>query len=279
MDREGDNFDLFAAMHARGSQYVIRVAHDRRVAGEPRKLRASLRDARWMITRTVAIARRNSEPIRAKIHPSRGEREAKLEISARQVELLRPTHHASGAPETLLVNVVRVTENRPPSGESPIEWMLFTSEPIDTKAQVAAILDAYRARWIIEELFKALKSGCNFEKRQLESFAALRVALGIFLPIAVQLLALRSLARSRPAERSEQLSAEQMTVLRTMTRVPLGRSPTNEQVCLAIAALGGHLPSNGAPGWIVLGRGYTRLLVLHEGWQARGGTGGNAINR
>ena len=115
-----------------------------------------------------------------------------------------------------------------------------------------------------------LKSGCNFEKRQLESFGALRVALGVFLPIAVQLLAVRSLARSRPEERSNQLSAEHMKVLKAVTRVTLGRWPTNEQTCLAIAALGGHLPSNGPPGWAVLGRGYNRLLVLHEGWVARG---------
>jgi len=270
MDREGDNFDLFAALQARESRYVIRVGHDRRVADEPKKLKATLRDARWMLTRTVVIARRNSEPIRAKIHPSRGEREADLEISAQQVQLLRPTNHAVGSPETLRTNVVLVSEKRPPRGEAPVEWMLFTGEPIDTAQQVAAIVDAYRARWIIEELFKALKSGCNFEKRQLESLDTLRVALGLFLPISVQLLALRSLARSKPGERSHQLSKEQLTVLRAVTRFSLERSPTNEQVCLAIAGLGGHLPSNGPPGWTVLGRGYNRLLVLHEGWQARG---------
>lgn len=279
MDREGDNFDLFAAMRAREARFVIRAAHNRRVAGESGKLRAALRHARWILKRTVAIARRNSDPIRAKIHPSRGEREAVLEISARQLELVRPTHHAPGAPETLLINVVLVTERRPPRGELPIEWMLFTSEPIDTEEQVAAIVDAYRARWIIEELFKALKSGCNFEKRQLESFAALKVALGVFLPIAVQLLALRSLSRTRPHERSTQLPPELLKVLQSVVRAPLGRWPTNAQISLAVASLGGHLPSNGPPGWLVLGRGYNRLLVLHEGWKARGDAGADVINR
>lgn len=43
-------------------------------------------------------------------------------------------------------------------------------------------MDAYRARWVIEEFFKALKTGCNFERRQLESFQSLRIALAIFLP-------------------------------------------------------------------------------------------------
>lgn len=38
---------------------------------------------------------------------------------------------------------------------------------------------------------------------------------------------------------------------------------------LAVAALGGHLTSNGDPGWIVLGRGMHYLLVLELGWRAR----------
>jgi hypothetical protein len=74
-----------------------------------------------------------------------------------------------------------------PKGEQAIEWYLVTNEPIGTTEQVAAIVDAYRARWVIEELFKALKTGCQIEKRQLESYEALRNALALFLPIAVGL--------------------------------------------------------------------------------------------
>jgi hypothetical protein len=38
---------------------------------------------------------------------------------------------------------------------------------------------------------------------------------------------------------------------------------------LAVAALGGHLKSNGDPGWLVLGRGMHDLLLLELGWRAR----------
>ncbi len=52
---------------------------------------------------------------------------------------------------------------------------------------------------------------------------------------------------------------------------------------LALAALGGHLRSNGPPGWIVLGRAYEKLLILERSWLAaiaaqRGGAG-DPINR
>jgi hypothetical protein len=36
-------------------------------------------------------------------------------------------------------------------------------------------------------------------------------------------------------------------------------------------ALGGHITNNGAPGWLVVGRGFTRLLEAEPGWRlARG---------
>jgi hypothetical protein len=38
---------------------------------------------------------------------------------------------------------------------------------------------------------------------------------------------------------------------------------------LAVASLGGHLKSNGDPGWLVLGRGMHDLLLLELGWWAR----------
>jgi hypothetical protein len=36
---------------------------------------------------------------------------------------------------------------------------------------------------------------------------------------------------------------------------------------LAIARLGGHIRNNGAPGWLVLGRGYYQLLTLEIGYR------------
>ena len=36
---------------------------------------------------------------------------------------------------------------------------------------------------------------------------------------------------------------------------------------LSIAALGGHITNNGAPGWLVFGRGLSRFLEAELGWQ------------
>jgi hypothetical protein len=145
---------------------------------------------------------------------------------------------------------------------------LVTNEPIDTAEQVAAVVDAYRARWVIEEFFKALKTGCQIEKRQMESYEALLIALALFLPIAVRLLALRDAARTEPDAACVALTATQLQLLRACGRRTMSETPSNKQVLLALAALGGHLRSNGPPGWIVLGRAFDKLLVLEQGWVA-----------
>jgi hypothetical protein len=46
-------------------------------------------------------------------------------------------------------------------------------------------------------------------------------------------------------------------------------TPSNQEVYTALAALGGHLRSNGPPGWIVLGRAFEKLLVLIASERAR----------
>jgi hypothetical protein len=36
---------------------------------------------------------------------------------------------------------------------------------------------------------------------------------------------------------------------------------------LGIAALGGHIKNNGDPGWLVLGRGFTRFVEAEAVWR------------
>ncbi len=183
------------------------------------------------------------------------------------VTLKRPKAANEELPASQEVNVVRVWEVDAPDGEKPVEWMLLTTEPIDSAAQVLQVVDWYRARWIIEEYFKALKTGCAYEKRQLEDIHALSNALALFAPIAWRLLVLRSEARVRPDQpASNVLPEDELEVLTHAARKPLPSNPTARDVFLAIAALGGHLKRNGDPGWLTLARGYEKLLSLTVGW-------------
>jgi hypothetical protein len=168
------------------------------------------------------------------------------------------------------LNFVEVVERNPPDGQQPVLWRLVTSEPIGTPAEVAAVIDLYRMRWTIEEYFKALKTGCNYEKLQLDNGRALVMALAIYSVVAWRLLVVRWMERTQPDGPGEALvTPVQLSLLAhhmAKIRRPWTSPPTCQQVLLAIAAMGGHLRNNGAPGWLVLSRGFHDLLLMEVGW-------------
>lgn len=277
MDRGADSYELFAALIAHGDRFVVRLTHDRRVVtagGFERTLQeVTARAAVCGIQRVpIAPRPRGNRPLRARQkHPTRAGRLATLQYAAQRLTLQRPHGRLYGQlPSELAVHVVAVTERGTPPGEEPVQWWLLTTEPIDTADQVLQIVDWYRTRWMIEEFFKALKTGCAYEKRQLESLATLLVALALLAPIAWQLLLLRHLARRAPdGPAPAVLSPRQLQVLRAAPgNVQLAERPTLRDALLAIAHLGGHLKQNGDPGWAVLGRGLQKLYWMETGWIA-----------
>ncbi len=278
MDREADDYELFEQLVKSGSRFVFRLRYDRYVSQEhnprPSHLRTVMEGVESQLVREVPLSRRGGHRSarNRKIHPPRDTRMASLHVRAKRVSVLRPSiRRTTCTLPALTLNAVQVYEPAPPNGEAPIEWLLLTSEPIDTPEQVATIIDIYRTRWLIEEYFKALKTGCAYEQRQLESRHTLLNALGVLAPVAVDLLRIRSVARDSPEAPAREVSTPtQIQVLRVFSkRHPLPSKPTARDVLLAIAGLGGHLKNNGDPGWLVLHRGYQKLLALEAGWSAR----------
>lgn len=270
MDREGDSYALLAGLTERRCDFVIRAFQDRVLVGkDAARLREVARAAKPSLRREVQLSPRpRIAGPKGERHPARRFRVAKLSIAALSIELPRTGDASRDAASTLAVNVVHVSEKKPPVGDAPVEWFLLTNLPIDTPEAIAFAVDCYRARWMIEEFFKALKTGCQYEKRQLESADSLLNALAIFAPVAWRLLLLRHLARSDG--KSNALTPTQLAVLRAVSKQPLPAHPTPKEALLAVARLGGHIKNNGDPGWIVLGRGLHDLLVMEMAWRARG---------
>jgi hypothetical protein len=275
-DREADDYALFAHSLAGSHRFIIRAMHNRLLVptevDDAQKLDQVLAHIERSVQREVQLSKRvdgKRAPIQKKIHPSRPARLAKLSIGATRVTLKRPTTQDASIAKELSLNVVRVWEPDPPEGETPIVWTLWTTEPIATPEDLAAIVDSYRARWVIEEFFKALKTGCAYEARQLEDYEGLVNALAVFLPIACQLLEVRAESRRAPdTPASTAMSETQLRVLRTLGRNPLSAAPSLREALLAVAALGGHIKYSGEPGWLTLARGFIELRLLTQGWEA-----------
>jgi hypothetical protein len=267
MDREADAYDLIASLVAGQRRFIIRSAHDRRLDDES-YLSDALATPKIVVTRDVPLSsRKRAEfPADRKLHPMRGPRTATLGIKAVTVTLRRPHGLPATVPRDVEVHVVVVEERNAPAGETPVVWRLYTTEPIATPADLERVVDAYRCRWVDEEFFKVLKTGCAIEKRQLESRHALVNALAVYIPIAWRVLRHRNLAQYAGDRAASTLMTKlQIQILRRVSEMRLPRALGIADALVAVAALGGHLQRNGPPGWITLARGYERLLTLEEG--------------
>lgn len=279
-DREADMNEVLRTLHERGSRYVIRAFQGRKTLdGVP--VSEVARQGVCTVQRTIELCSRpvtDAPPKSRKTFPAR---------KARQAEVLIRGHRApfpvSRKKDVVMdIHVVEVIEPAPPDGEEPVHWTLLTSEPIETAEQLLRVVDIYRSRWLIEEYFKSIKTGCGYEKRQLESASTLLSALAITLVLGWQLLLLRHLSRvedHRPADvaplpASVAVTPMQLAVLMALTpKLKWPPEPMLRDVVRGVARLGGHHRSNGPPGWQVLGRGYQKLMRIYEGARAIAATG------
>jgi hypothetical protein len=276
MDREGDSYEILHGLHQADSLFVIRLSYDRRV-GDGNVVSDALEMATHRVTREVPLGVRKPRrgkgkkrrPAAEKRHPSRPARKAKLELRAiRDVTIQRPDDLPSTMQRELALNIVHVIEPKPPNGEAPVEWRLITSLPVDTAEEIERVVDIYRRRWLIEELFKALKTGCGLNHRLPQSLHTAANGFAILVLFAWHLLLLRQLERTAPtAPAKDVLTPEALAHLRQI--MPRSdKLPSNARarhIFAAFARLGGHNKSNGPPGWNVLGRGYFSFLASFGG--------------
>jgi hypothetical protein len=82
------------------------------------------------------------------------------------------------------MNAVEAEEVNPPLGQEAIHWRLLTTHSVVCLEQALKVIQWYRWRWRIEQLFATLKkAGLNLEATQLESVTAIQrltiLALGV----------------------------------------------------------------------------------------------------
>ena len=219
------------------------------------------------LRRLVPLSGRAPKTMPRYTHQGRDAREASLVVRVETIRLKPPNYMRTH--DSIEVNVVQVLEENPPAGVEPVAWVLATSLPTATKAQVESVIDIYRARWQIEEFHKALKTGCMFEKRQLESFDSITTLLAVCYPIACELLRLRSRSRQPGIRATDVLRKSLLDCLRAHPKArKLSEHPSAQEALAAIAGLGGHQKHNGPPGWQTLAAGYVKLLDFERGWLA-----------
>ena len=145
-DRESDIYAAFAARPV-GIDLLVRAAQDR-----------SLEDGGRLFATADALPEMGRAELDLPAKPGRKARQTRVAIRFMTVSLARPGNSVdAGLPKSVSLTLVDVREIDPPPGEA-VHWRLLTTHTVDDAAQAFAVVDLYRRRWVIEQLFRTLKT-------------------------------------------------------------------------------------------------------------------------
>ncbi|PSB44702.1 IS4 family transposase, partial [Chamaesiphon polymorphus] len=177
------------------SQSIYRLWANKRV--KPEQIRAS----HHMSVGAAVLGQMNIEIPR---NPERVLRTACLTVRAMAVKIEVPRHHKQRSKyQPIQLNIILVEEVNPPQEAKPIRWLLLTTLPVETLAQVWQCVRWYSLRWLIERFHYTLKSGCKIEQLQLETKDRLLNALATYSIVAWRLMHLTYCARLHPEQSCE----------------------------------------------------------------------------
>ena len=198
-----------------------------------------------LFTQTITVRGRKAKvscETRGRRQP-RESRTAKGEVRASRVTLRAPWRHDRKLRD-ISVNAVLVTEVDPPEGDTPVEWILLTSLPIDDVEQVRTVIQYYCVRWMIEVFFRTLKSGCRVEERRFEHIDRVLPCLAVYLIVTWRTLFVCRLGREFPEISCEAVfePAEWKSVYHVVHKTPPPSTPpTLQKMVRMVAQLGGYI--------------------------------------
>lgn len=186
-DREADIYELFReAARKEAPKLLVRAMKGRRRKVEEEYL--------WdyLARQEIAISHQIHVPHQGR----RAERDSWLDIRFAKVILRPPQGHKT--PLTVWAVYVVEYPRFVPAETEPIEWLLLTTQEVQSAGDATRIVEWYTRRWSIEVYHRVLKSGCRIEDRQLEAADRLETCLGIDMVVAWRIYHLTMLSREKP---------------------------------------------------------------------------------
>lgn len=279
-DRGADIYDLFALYQSNNWDFVIRSARNRRLSDESEidktpsvQMLYSTIDT-WQLQHTYELDLPKTD--------KRSAHTAKLGLKFGTVHIPKPQYHPDATlPDAITLQVIEVKEFEQTvvGKEKPVHWRIFTSHPVQNVEQAMTIIKWYRWRWVIEQVFRTLKTkGLNIEKSEVETYEALVNLVTLALLAAVQVLQLVRAREGQTQQKAETVfSKEELDCLRLLNQKLEGNTtktknphPINSLAFSAwvIARLGGWkgYKKSRPPGPITMLRGIIRFYDVLEGY-------------
>lgn len=209
-DREGDIYQALMGFHSQNLGFVVRSCHDRYLDYACSEKTLHSEAEKW--------SEKHCYKVKLPKTDKRTAHEAVLQVSYGQVNIACPERLvkyelplSNGQKIPMAANLpvyaVRVFES-PDSvinNEEPIEWLLLTSIPVLNAEQALQIVQYYRWRWVIEQLFRTLKSqGLNIESSNIQKGESLMKLSVLALIAATQIM---QLVQARDGKTNQDIQA------------------------------------------------------------------------
>lgn len=294
-DSESDIFEFFLEGQHPGSEseagenadpraeWIVRAGQDRAVTPVETEAAVIRRSSFAQVAASPVVCRYEIEirgrdakvncETRARRQP-RESRTGMVEVRACRLTICRP-QGSRAAMKQVVVNAVLVQEVNAPAGDEPVCWLLLTSLPIDTQANILRVISLYCLRWQIEIFFRVIKQGCRAEHRLFETLPNFSRYLGVALIVGWRTLWLSRLGRETPDSSCEVAfeEAEWKSVYQVIQKKPAPKTPPTLGVIIRmVAQLGGYVNrrKDAYPGPETIWKGLLRTHDLAIAWDAFG---------
>jgi hypothetical protein len=272
-DREGDIYEDFACK-PREVEVLIRAGQDR-----------ALTDGSRLFDKAATLAEAGRMSVDLPAAAGRQARTMVLALRVCTVEIARPvsrrhTPELKALPPSVELTLVEAKEIDPPAAGAAAHWRLLTTHAVRDAADARRIVGFYRQRWIIEQLFRTLKTkGFDVEALRLAAGGPLEKLVAASLVAAVTVMQLvheRDGAAKRPLE--DALDPEDRPALEAVCKSLEGKTERQKNphpkgslafTAWVFARLGGWTGYYGKPGPAVMLAGLVQFHAIKHGWLLR----------
>jgi hypothetical protein len=269
-DRDGDIYEQFVRIADSKTHFVIRSCKERKLENGNRlyeTLHKQKVSGSYLIT-VVGDVRKKKQT-----------RKALIDVRFKKVSISRSSHCINKNISDNIELFAVEAEERNYNGKDKICWRLLTTHGVTCFEDAVNVIEYYRRRWYIEQLFRLLKKqGFALEESQLESGWAIRKLAVLALNAALRVMQLMHASEEETAQPLDEVFTKQEhQCLIEVNHQLKGKTkkqsnPYKEKTLLwakwIIARLGGWkgYSSQRTPGPITLKRGLDNFTQIFNGW-------------
>lgn len=279
-DRESDFFEFLYMVPDTKNHVIIRSKNDREIIVESdseEKTDKMVNFFNHSKNKFSFIVSLPARPGKRKKH------DAMLDIKYETVYIKRPVYwKMPNTPEKLKITIIDILENSSTvtEGEKPVHWRLLTTHEIKNDEDAKNIIDLYRKRWNIEQLFRTMKSqGIKTEDVQITKKEWLIKMCFLCLLSATKILQLTICRDGKINREANQIFSEkELDCMELLLKKYEGKTQKQKNPFMKrtvawcywlIARIGGwkgYTKSEGPAGPITLKEGLEQFDRIYEGW-------------